>query len=94
MITKAVAVSGTVGKQVFAITGAPVILKGYSIYCPTSAATVTIRSGNASGDIIHEGQSPLDDSREFEFCEGGIRFDRGMHVKVLGVGSSAYLYIN
>ena len=92
MITKAVAVSGTVGKQVFAST-VPVVLKGYSIYCPTSAATVTIRDGNASGEILHEGQSPLDDSREFCFKEG-IRFDKGMHVKVLGIGSSAYLYIN
>ncbi len=92
MITKSVSVSGTVGKQVFAST-APVILKGYSIYCPTSAATVIIRDGNASGDIIHEGQAPLDNSQEFCF-EEGIRFDKGMHVKVLGVGSSAYLYIN
>ena len=92
MITKSVAVSGTVGKQVFAITKAA-ILKGYSVFVPTSAATVTIRSGNASGDIIHQSHGAILGSPEFVFPDD-IRFDRGMHVKVLGVGSTAYLYIN
>jgi len=92
MITKQVTVSGTVGKQVYATTD-NIILKGYSIYCPTSAATVVIRQGAASGDVVHEGQAAVDvGSPEFIFHEG-IRFDHGMHVKVLGVGSVAYLYV-
>lgn len=95
MITKQVTVSGSVGKQVFTVGQGvdPTRLKGYSIYAPVSAATVVIRSGNASGDVIHEGQCALDEPAEFLFS-GCIRFDHGMHVKVTGVGSAAYLYID
>lgn len=94
MDTQVVTVSGSVGKQVFPADGTrPVKLKGYSIYAPTSAATVVIRSGNASGTVIHKGQCALDEPAEFTLGEGCIRFDNGMHVKVTGVGSEAYLYI-
>lgn len=92
MITKSVSVSGAVGKQVFAAVK-PVILKGYSIYTPLSASTVVIRDGDASGIIVHEGQGVLDNPSEFNL-PGDIRFDKGMHVKVLGKDSVVYLYIN
>lgn len=92
MDTKSVSVSGSVGKQVYPTDGTlPVVLEGYTIYAPTSAATVTIRSGNASGTIIHQGAALAQDSVEFEF--GDIRFDQGMHVKVTGLNAVAYLYI-
>jgi len=94
MITKAVAVSGTVGKQPFAITDDPVRLIGYHMYAPTSAASVVIRSGATSGDVISESSLPLNASPDpVIFPRGGVRFDKGMHVKVLGVGSTCYLYI-
>lgn len=95
MITKSVSVSGSVGKQVFATGGADrTVLKGYSVYAPTSAATVVIREGNASGTVVHQSLVPIAvGSREFEFDDCGIRFDTGMHVKVTGVGSVAYLYL-
>lgn len=93
MITKEVTVSGTVGKQPIAITGEPVILKGYHLYAPTSAASVVIRSGATSGDLISQSSLPLDGAPDQVLFPGGIRFDKGMHVKVLGVGSACYLYL-
>lgn len=100
MITKQVTVSGSVGKQVYNVSSGAtsagvkdVTLLGYSIYTPTSASTVVIRHGDASGDVMHEGQGVLDEPTEFLF-PGGMRFDRGMHVKVTGKDSVAYLYIN
>lgn len=91
MDTKQVTVSGSVGKQVYT-SAQRVLLYGYGVYAPTSAADVTIRSGYTSGDIKHQTHGPVDEGNEIIF-PGPVRFDLGMHVKVTGVGSIVYLYV-
>lgn len=90
MTTKEVTVSGSVGKQAFATTD-NVILQSV-ILTAVSAATVVIRDGNASGDVMLDASTPAATSRSFPLY--GIRFDKGMHVKVTGTNSKCYLVIN
>lgn len=99
MITKQVTVSGAVGKQVYntnlatsAVGTQEQVLRGLTLYSPTSAGIVTIRSGNASGRVILEAAAVANDSKNFLLKEG-IRFDDGMHVKVIGLDAVCYLYI-
>jgi len=83
--------SGSVGKQVYAAT-VPKVLESVFLDAPTSGATVTVRDGNASGDVRLQMTVPVAvgfNSAELD-C---VRFDRGMHVKVTGVGATAYLLI-
>ena len=88
-ILKSVAISGTIGKQVFASTQ-PVILKSAIIDAgPTSAGVAVIRDGNASGEIVLTIRASTNNSNPTPLC--GVRFDKGMHVKVLGSGAAAYL---
>jgi hypothetical protein len=82
--------SGSVGKQVFASTK-PVVLKSVVLDAPTSAGSLTIRDGNASGDIRLTANQALGGTKQIELC--GKRFDRGMHVKVTGVDATCYLEI-
>jgi hypothetical protein len=91
MTTKAVAISGTVGKQVYATT-VPVRLKGLSLSPLSAAAYVKIRDGNASGDVILEQSCPANSSQPLNFDEP-ILFSKGMHVKVLGTGAVCYLFV-
>lgn len=90
--TQEVTVSGTVGKQVFASNGSAkkVKLLGF-VLTPsgTSAGSVTIKSGNASGDTKFFARGLANTSRPY-YCK--MRFDRGMHVKCLG-GATCYLLI-
>jgi hypothetical protein len=90
MPTKEVTVSGTVGKQVFSsiqlVTVKSVIIAGV-----TSGALVTIRDGNASGTVVLTAGATKYDSVSHDL--GNTRFDKGMHVKVLGTGSICYLVI-
>ena len=92
-VLKEVAISGAVGKQVFADSGEPVILESV-VLTPSavSAVAVTIRNGNASGETKLVARSVLGVSAPIE-CGHGVRFDKGMHVKVIGTGGSAYLVI-
>ena len=94
MITKSVAVSGTVGKQAYAST-IPVVLHGLTLV-PLSGngAYVKIRDGNASGSVIIEANSIASGGSTGDYFEGGIRFDKGMHVKVLGTGAVCYLHVS
>ena len=90
-ILKSVAISGAVGKQVFAST-VPVILKSVTLDAGgTSAGSMTIRDGNASGDIVLVARQAANNATNIPLC--GVRFDKGMHVKVLGSGAAAYLEI-
>lgn len=94
MILTQVTVSGTVGKQVFSTTTQR-ILKGF-LFTPSGAnATVKIRDGNASGDVRFFGRylSALG-SKDVMFPKEGMRFDKGMHVKIIGANAEAYLYID
>lgn len=89
MPTQEVTVSGSVGKQVFASTK-KVILKSVIVNA-VSAATVTIRDGNVSGDTKLTLSVPAGNSDQFDL--GRERFDKGMHVKVIGTNSKCYLVI-
>lgn len=94
MITKSVAISGTIGKQTFA-TSCRTILRGLTMWPGTSAASVAIRDGNASGTLILQHSTVANDSNPLLLPGLGIRFDRGMHVKVLGAsGALCYLYLD
>lgn len=99
-ILKEVTVSGTVGKQVYRDSVAAaaasgeiqkVVLKSVIIAGITSGALVTIRSGNASGDVLLTAGAVKYDSRSH--CLHDVRCDKGLHVKVLGTGSICYLVI-
>lgn len=95
MILKQVTVSGAVGKQVFATVGQPTILHGFLFRAATGVTgTVTIRDGNASGDVVADVIVPSNNSHDFLFHgDHGVRFDKGMHVKVIGASAAAYLYL-
>lgn len=92
MITKQVTVSGTVGKQVYATSDDSIRLLGLSTYSPSGKCNVAIRSGNASGSVVLEVAAPSGESLCFEF-PNNIKFDKGMHVKVLGTNAKAYLFV-
>lgn len=96
MITKSVAISGTVGKQVFPTsgTGNAVILKGLTLSPLSAAAYVRIRSGNASGTIVYEGSAPANGFHAVALPDAGYKFNIGMHVKVLGTGAVCYLWVD
>ena len=95
MITKQVTVSGSVGKQVLAITGQPARLHGFLFRAATGVTgTCTIRDGNASGEVVAEVIVPSNNSHDFKFDDdAGILFSKGMHVKVIGTNAAAYLYL-
>lgn len=94
MILKQVTVSGSVGKQVFPVTGQPTLLHGFLFRAGTGVtATCTIRDGNASGEVVADVIVPSNNSHDFKFSDHCVRFDKGMHVKVIGTNAAAYLYL-
>lgn len=96
MVTKEVVVSGSVGKQVFPVNGSSgkPFLKGFLLCSLSAKARVVIRDGNASGDIRFQGNAVSGASLPVILTEEGHRFDKGMHVKVLGTGATCYLYLD
>lgn len=91
METKKIAVSGTVGVQAFS-SNTPVLLHGFLLTPLSANARVTIRDGNASGEIKYE-QSVLANSSAPVILPCPHRFDKGMHVKVIGSNAVCYLLI-
>lgn len=92
-VLKEVAISGAVGKQVFADSDEPVILESVIATAgDASAVIVTVRDGNASGEVKLIAKSQAVVSRDMRLGHG-VRFDKGMHVKVIGTGGTAYLVI-
>lgn len=85
-----VAVSGSIGKQVYPTTQQVTVEK--LILTPSGAnATVKLRDGNASGEVVFFGRAPSAyGSKEFEFCH---KFNKGLHVKVIGTLAEAYIDI-
>ena len=86
-----VTVSGTVGKQVIS-TSNQGSLKCVALTPSAVNATIKIRDGNASGEIVlfaraHTSGGTLVIPVEHEFT-------KGMHVKVIGTLAEAYLVIN
>lgn len=88
-VLKEVTVSGAVGKQVFT-SAQPVVFLGGCLTA-VSAATVTIRDGYASGEIAYKAIGIK--GTTFGCKLKGARFDKGMHVKVIGTNSAVYLEI-
>jgi hypothetical protein len=93
MILQEVAVSGTIGKQVFPTT-APSICMGFSITPSGANTTIKIRKGNASGEVVFYGKYLSAFGTKTVPFKGGVRFDSGMHVKILGAAAVAYLQLN
>lgn len=94
MILKQVTVSGAVGKQVFT-SAQPTRCHGFLFRAGTGVtATCTIRDGNASGEVVADVIVPSNNSHDFLFHgDHAVRFDKGMHVKVIGANAAAYLYL-
>lgn len=92
-ILKLVAVSGTVGKQVYT-SAQKVILKKVFLTPSGANATVKIRDGQApvSAEIVFFGRAPsAKGTKTFEFEK--IPFNKGLHVTVIGAAAQAYLEI-
>lgn len=95
MILKLVAVSGTVGKNIYT-SARQVTLKGVFLTPSGANATIKIRDGQApaSAEIIFFGKCHVSGgTREFNFGDG-IKFTRGLHVTVIGTAAQAYLLLN
>lgn len=93
-ILKLVAVSGTVGKQIYT-SARNVILKKIFITPSGANATVKVRDGQAptSAEIVFFGRAPsAHGTKEFKF--GEVRFDNGLHVTVIGANAQAYLLLD
>lgn len=88
-----VLVSGTVGKQVIATTKAA-HLRGILITPSAANATVKIRDGNASGEVVFYAVAPsAAPKRSYNFRVDHY-FSKGMHVKIIGAANVAYLDIS
>lgn len=86
----AVTVSGSVGKQALPVTGKYRKLAGYSLV-GSGKVTMKIRDGNASGGVLWEDAGIS--AKTYNFCEDKLEFSKGMHVKVIGTGGTAYLLL-
>lgn len=86
-----VTVSGSVGKQV-TLTTDKVKLNGV-LFTPSGAnATIKIRDGNASGEVVLFARAlSAFGTRSYEVCHN---FTKGMHVKIIGTNAEAYLDIS
>ena len=95
MKSQEVTVSGGVGKQVFGATTDSVVLRGIMLTLSGANGSVVIRDGNASGEVKYtiRGLSGSTPTTPVELPGRGARFDKGMHVKVLGSGALAYLFV-
>lgn len=94
MTTVSVTPSGSIGKQVYATTK-PVTLKGFLLSHLSANAHVVIRDGNASGTIMAQhGSLSAQNAEPVLLPEGGQRYDKGMHVKVLGTNAVCYLFVD
>lgn len=94
MILKLVAVSGTVGKQIYT-SARNVILKKVFLTPSGANATIKIRDGQAptSAEIVFFGKAHVSGGTR-EFCFEGVRFDNGLHVTVIGTAAQAYLLLD
>lgn len=95
MILKLVAVSGTVGKQIYT-SARQVTLKKLFLTPSGANASVKIRDGQAptSAEIIFFAKAHVSGGTR-EFCfDDGVKFTRGLHVTVIGTAAQAYLLLN
>jgi len=95
MILKQVAVSGTVGKQIYT-SARQITLKSIFLTPSGANATVKVRDGTApaSAEIVFFGRAHTSGGTK-EFCfDDGVKFTRGLHVTVIGTAAQAYLLLN
>ena len=86
-----VTVSGTVGKQV-TLTTDKVKLNGIFITPSGANATIKVRDGNASGEVVLFARAlSAYGTKCMEMCHN---FTKGMHVKIIGANAEAYLDIS
>jgi hypothetical protein len=86
-----VTVSGAVGKQVYAAPSGKVEIEHVFLTPSAVNATITLRDGNASGEVVFFGRAHTSGgTRDFEICH---KFNKGLHVKVIGTAAVAYLEI-
>jgi len=83
-----VAVSGAVGKQTIPVTK-QTELEGFTVTPSGANATIKIRDGNASGEVVFFGRV-LSAFGSKHFC-AEHKFTKGMHVKLIGTNAVAYL---
>lgn len=85
-----VTVSGTVGKQVFSSTlNQKAKLCGILVTPSGANATIKIRDGNASGEVVLFARAlSAFGTKEYEVEH---YFTKGMHVKIIGANAEAYL---
>lgn len=85
-----VAISGSVGKQTIPTTsGKQGTLRAIHLTPSAVNATIKIRDGNASGEVVFFGRAHTSGgTRSFDTCH---KFTKGMHVKVIGTLAVAYL---
>lgn len=90
-----VTVSGSVGKQVYKTSGNntySALLKGVVLTPSGANATVKIRDGNASGEVVFFARATsAHGSKDWKVCH---KFTKGMHVTVIGSNAQAYLVIS
>lgn len=87
-----VAVSGTVGKQVFFTSGKNLnqaTVKGIVITPSAANTTLKIRDGNASGEVVLYAR--LSATANSQYFEVDHKFTKGLHAKLLGANAQAYL---
>lgn len=83
-----VAVSGAVGKQTIPTTK-QAKLEAITLTPSGANATIKIRDGNASGEVVLFGRA-MSANGSTTFC-AEHKFTKGMHVKVIGTNAVAYL---
>jgi hypothetical protein len=87
-----VAVSAAVGKQITPTTKS-VHLCSVTLTPSAANATIKIRDGNASGEVVFYGRA-LSAAGTGNYHDLEHRFTKGMHVKVIGTNAVAYLEIH
>ena len=86
-----VTISGTIGKQVIS-TSNQGSLKCVALTPSAANATIKIRDGNASGEIVLFARATS--ANGTLIIPVAHKFTKGMHVKVIGTLAEAYLVIN
>lgn len=91
MVLLQVTSSGSIGKQVFGTSNSTAELCGALLTPTSAAATMVIRDGNASGEVVLTLTRPANDSGP----AGHIahKFTKGMHVKVTPGAALGYLVL-
>ena len=85
-----VTVSGTIGKQTIPTT-AKAVLRGLTVTPSAANLTIKIRDGNASGEVVFYAVAPSAAPKRSYHFSVYHKFDKGMHVKVIGAANVAYL---